>query len=46
VAAASTYDECVLLMREAIAGHLDVMREHGEPIPEPSAVGAFTATAA
>jgi len=45
VAAASTYDECVL-MREAIAGHLDVMREHGEPIPEPSAVGAFTATAA
>ena len=30
VAAASRYEECVVLMREAIAGHLDVMREHGD----------------
>ncbi|HYZ09906.1 MAG TPA: hypothetical protein VE709_15245 [Pseudonocardiaceae bacterium] len=29
-------------MRKAMAGHLEVMREHGDPIPEPSAVGALT----
>lgn len=46
VAAASSYDECVRLMREAVAGHLDVMREYGDPLPEPSAVGAFTVAAA
>ncbi|MGH3612177.1 MAG: type II toxin-antitoxin system HicB family antitoxin [Pseudonocardia sp.] len=46
VAAAGGYDECVVLMRAAIAGHLDVMREYGDPIPEPSAAGAFTVTAA
>jgi hypothetical protein len=37
---------CVVLMREAIAGHLDVMREHGDTIPAPSAAGAFTVVAA
>ncbi|MGH3564994.1 MAG: type II toxin-antitoxin system HicB family antitoxin [Pseudonocardia sp.] len=46
VAAADDYDRCVVLMRAAIAGHLDVMREYGDPIPEPSAVGAFTVAAA
>lgn len=46
VAAAGSYDECVVLMREAIAGHLEVMREYGDPIPKPSAVGAFTVAAA
>ncbi|MGI9003510.1 MAG: type II toxin-antitoxin system HicB family antitoxin [Pseudonocardia sp.] len=46
VAAAGGYEECVVLMREAIAGHLHVMREHGDPIPEPSAAGAFTVVAA
>jgi predicted RNase H-like HicB family nuclease len=35
-----------VLMREAIAGHLDVMREHGDTIPAPSAAGAFTVVAA
>ncbi|MGH3720269.1 MAG: type II toxin-antitoxin system HicB family antitoxin [Pseudonocardiaceae bacterium] len=46
VAAAATYEECVALMRTAIAGHLEVMREHGEPIPVPSAINVFTVTAA
>jgi predicted RNase H-like HicB family nuclease len=26
------------LMREAISGHLSVMREYGDPIPEPTTV--------
>lgn len=46
VTAAATYEECVALMREAIAGHLEVMRGHGDPIPLPSAVNAFTVVAA
>jgi predicted RNase H-like HicB family nuclease len=46
VAAAATYEECVALMREAIAGHLEVMRERGDPIPVPSAINAFTVVAA
>ena len=46
VATAQSYDECVALMREAVAGHLDVMREHGDPVPRPRAIGALTITAA
>lgn len=46
VAAAAAYEECVTLMREAIAGHLEVMREYGDPIPAPSAINAFTVNAA
>ncbi len=40
-ATAESYDECVSLMRDAMSGHLDVMRAHGDPVPEPHAVGAF-----
>jgi predicted RNase H-like HicB family nuclease len=40
VAAAETREECERLIREAIELHLAGMREDGEPIPEPSAVGA------
>jgi predicted RNase H-like HicB family nuclease len=36
VAAASTYEECVALMRDAVAFHLEGMREDGDPIPEPA----------
>lgn len=43
---AATYDEYVALMRDAIVGHLKVMREHGDPIPVPSAINAFTVAAA
>lgn len=46
VATASTYDECVALMREAVAFHLEGMREDGDPIPPPTAVGAETVVAA
>ncbi|MGH3833811.1 MAG: type II toxin-antitoxin system HicB family antitoxin [Pseudonocardiaceae bacterium] len=46
MAAAASYEECVALMRTAIAGHLEVMREHGDPIPVPSAINAFTVAAA
>ena len=33
-----TLDETKKLMREAIELHLEGMREHGESIPEPSAI--------
>lgn len=46
VATAQSNEESIDLMREAIAGHLEVMREHGDPIPEPRAIGALTITAA
>ena len=46
VATASDYDECIALMTEAISGHLAVMREYGEPVPTPRAVGAVTIDAA
>ncbi|MBW0094145.1 type II toxin-antitoxin system HicB family antitoxin, partial [Pseudonocardia sp. KRD-188] len=39
VAAADSYDECVALMREAIPLHLESLRRHGDPVPEPSTVG-------
>ena len=37
VAAADTREETEQLIREAIALHLDAMRQHGEPIPQPGA---------
>ena len=40
VATGSTADEVAELMREAIALHIDSLRTHGEPIPEPSAAAA------
>ncbi len=40
IAAAETREECEQLMREAIGLHLAGMRQDGEPIPEPSAIGA------
>lgn len=46
VAAASSYDECIRLMREAVEFHLDGLRADGAPIPAPAAVGAETIVAA
>jgi predicted RNase H-like HicB family nuclease len=37
----STLDEVKQLIREAMDFHLEGMREHGDPIPEPSAVTEY-----
>lgn len=37
VAAGETIEETIALMREAMALHIEVTREHGEAIPEPRA---------
>jgi predicted RNase H-like HicB family nuclease len=41
VATGSTVEECIEKMREAIAGHLDVMQEHGEAPPQPNGPGVY-----
>ena len=41
IAAAETRDEVVQLIREAIEFHIEGMREHGEPIPEPHSESAL-----
>lgn len=46
IAAAPSYDECLRLIREAVAFHLEGLREDGEPIPAPAAIGAETIVAA
>ena len=40
VAAAKTLRAVEKLMREAIAFHIESLREHGEPIAQPTIVGA------
>jgi predicted RNase H-like HicB family nuclease len=41
VAAGDTREEVEQLIREAIQAHIESLREHGEPVPEPtSAAGA------
>jgi len=39
--AAKTLDEAKELIREAIDFHLEGMRQHGEPIPVPSATTEY-----
>jgi len=39
--AGPTLDDVKQLMREAIDFHLEGMREHGDPIPEPSAITEY-----
>lgn len=43
VAAADTYEETLALMREAMEGHLALMREEGLPIPTPSTRAEYIA---
>jgi predicted RNase H-like HicB family nuclease len=43
IAAGSSVAEVEALMREAIAFHLEVMREHGDEIPEPTTVATAIA---
>jgi len=40
-ATGETIDACIQEMRAALAGHLDVMREHDEAVPEPSGPGVY-----
>ena len=46
VAVGESEEETLTLMREAIQEHLQVMREFGDPIPEPTTVRATTFTTA
>ena len=41
IAAAETLPEVEALIQEAIGYHLEMMREYGDPIPEPQAVVQF-----
>jgi predicted RNase H-like HicB family nuclease len=41
VATGRTIDACIREMRTALAGHLEVMREHDETLPEPSGPGVY-----
>jgi predicted RNase H-like HicB family nuclease len=46
VAAGNTREEVEQLIREAIEAHINSLREHGEPVPEPSSsVGAVEVAA-
>ena len=40
VAVGDTIEECEREMRDAIAFHIDGLRQAGEPVPEPAAVAA------
>jgi predicted RNase H-like HicB family nuclease len=46
IAAAPTYEECLELMRGAVELHIESLREHGDAVPAPAAVGAETVIAA
>ena len=35
-----TLEETTVNIREAIRGHLETLREYGDPVPEPSSVAA------
>lgn len=37
IAAADTQEEVGDLIRDAVAHHIALLREHGEPVPEPQA---------
>ena len=45
VAAADTLEDTEALMREAIAGHVELLRERGEPIPRPASRTALVEVA-
>jgi predicted RNase H-like HicB family nuclease len=40
VTTGGTLEETKANMREAIGGHIDAMRQHGEAIPEPTTIAA------
>lgn len=46
VATGTTIESCIDEMRTAIAGHLEVMAEHNEALPEPTGPGIYIERAA
>jgi predicted RNase H-like HicB family nuclease len=44
VAAGQSRAETEQLMREAMAAHIAMLREHGEPVPAPAAAAADSVT--
>lgn len=46
VATGDTVEECAAQMREALAYHLELLEETGEPIPEPTGPGVYVERAA
>jgi predicted RNase H-like HicB family nuclease len=45
VALGDTYDECLTEMHDAVVFHLDGLRAEGQPVPQPTAIGADTIAA-
>ena len=41
VAAADTREETEALIREAVGYHVEMLREHGDPVPEPRATASL-----
>lgn len=41
IAAADTQAEVTALMREAVAHHVALLREYGDPVPEPEAASGL-----
>lgn len=39
IAAAESRDEAMLLIREAIALHIEELKQNGQPVPPPSSTG-------
>ena len=46
IATGTTREEAVREMRRAIAFHIESLREHGEPVPEPRCTAAVVDVAA
>jgi predicted RNase H-like HicB family nuclease len=46
VATGGSIDDCVKELRQALTGHLELVRERGEPIPEPNGPGVYVEHAA
>ena len=41
IAAGDTREETEALIREAVSRHVEMLREHGDPIPEPRATASL-----
>ena len=46
ISAGATVEEAMAMAAEALAGHLAILEERGDPIPEPSALHALSGRAA